>query len=298
MEAEPRAAADPPILAPESDPEWFVADDGMPIGPLRLEDVLERIRACEIGSASLVRRRGANWAAANTIPELLPALEAAGLAGMNAEWYARVNGKAHGPMTLNRLRGMIEGLAEVDMVKRGTSPGAGHSSEWTGVHRVPELSGASMDRHVMRQRVERDILLLYHQMAPYEGFMGDLYYGDVFALPYWEFIVDREWPDDDELLFEGCLIMILAMADEVMMGAGGYIFRHLSECVAAVERLAPGKMSEDRRKLVRTVRLALAEIQSGGRGTPEIEELMRWAYRRYVARYFLEVARHQPTLPG
>ena len=34
------------------------------------------------------------------------------------------------------------------------------------------------------QELERDILLLFHQLAEYNHVMGDLYYGDVFALPY------------------------------------------------------------------------------------------------------------------
>ncbi len=38
------------------------------------------------------------------------------------------------------------------------------------------------------QRVERDICLLYHQLAEYSYIMGDLYYGDVYALPYWDYL--------------------------------------------------------------------------------------------------------------
>ncbi len=35
------------------------------------------------------------------------------------------------------------------------------------------------------QILERDICLLYHQLADYSYIMGDLYYGNVFALSYW-----------------------------------------------------------------------------------------------------------------
>ncbi len=34
------------------------------------------------------------------------------------------------------------------------------------------------------QIVERDICLLYHQLADYSYVMGDLYYGDIYSLPY------------------------------------------------------------------------------------------------------------------
>src|SRR5712691_1560834 len=87
----------------------------------------------------------------------------------------------------------------------------------------PHSPGASVD-WVLKQQVERDICLLYHQLADYSYIMGDLYYGPVFGLPYWEYL---DFPDldgaDREFLRDGCLVMILAMAWDQIDGSGVYI---------------------------------------------------------------------------
>ncbi|KLU02753.1 hypothetical protein RISK_005049 [Rhodopirellula islandica] len=51
------------------------------------------------------------------------------------------------------------------------------------------------------QRVERDICLLYHQLADYSYIMGDLCYGDVFSLPYWEYLQIEELESDQAVSF-------------------------------------------------------------------------------------------------
>ncbi len=59
------------------------------------------------------------------------------------------------------------------------------------------------------QEVERDICLLYHQLADYSYIMGDLYYGNVYALPYWEYLcVPGLDESQQEFIREGCLVMI------------------------------------------------------------------------------------------
>ncbi len=74
------------------------------------------------------------------------------------------------------------------------------------------------------QLVERDICLLYHQLADYSYIMGDLYYGDVFSLPYWEYLhVEELAPDRQRFVCDGCLVMLYAMAVEVLDGSGTYL---------------------------------------------------------------------------
>ena len=50
----------------------------------------------------------------------------------------------------------------------------------------PNIKPSTVEEWADKQRVERDVLLLYHQLADYSYIMGDLYYGTVFALPYWD----------------------------------------------------------------------------------------------------------------
>lgn len=45
---------------------------------------------------------------------------------------------------------------------------------------------------VLKQEIERDICLLYNQLSNYAYIMSDLFYGSVFALPYWEYLDWRE----------------------------------------------------------------------------------------------------------
>jgi hypothetical protein len=149
---------------------------------------------------------------------------------------------------------------------------------------------------VLKQEVERDICLLYHQLADYAYIMGDLYYGSVFGLPYWEYL---DFPGLDEadrnFLRDGCLVMILAMAWDQIDGSGAYLGPHIPACRAAIERLICE--DEDGEKLARTVRLALDVAEQGGTETPELLELSSWAHHRYVRGYFRQIAQDFDTNP-
>ena len=148
--------------------------------------------------------------------------------------------------------------------------------------------GGSVD-WVLKQQIERDICLLYHQLAEYSHIMGDLYYGSVFALPYWEYL---DFPGldtaDRDFLREGCLVMLLAMASEQIDGSGAYINSHIPACREAVTRIACD--DEDTEKLARTVRLALDVAEQGGPETRELVELSGWVHKRYVRGYFRRIA--------
>jgi hypothetical protein len=149
---------------------------------------------------------------------------------------------------------------------------------------------------VLKQQVERDICLLYHELADYSYIMGDLYYGSVFNLPYWDYLT---FPGVDavDLAFirEGCLIMILAMAWDQIDGSGAYIDPHIATCRKAVAGLVYD--DEDTEKLVRTVQLALNAAESGELETPELSELSLWVHKRYVRGYFRRFAENFETNP-
>ena len=91
---------------------------------------------------------------------------------------------------------------------------------------------------VLKQHLERDICLLYHQMANYSYIMGDLYYGSVFGLAYWEYI---DFPGldaaDHDFVRDGCLVMILAMAGIRLTGSGAYINPYIPACREAIASL-------------------------------------------------------------
>ncbi len=147
--------------------------------------------------------------------------------------------------------------------------------------------------YVLQQRVERDILLLYHQLSEYSCVTGaGLYFGSVFALPYWEYLaVDDLRSEEQAFIRDGCLIMILAMAWERIDAPRAYMTdRILEDCRHAVQRLAVA--DDQTRKLVETVTMGLDMAERGDDvGYEELSERSRWVYKTYVRRYFADAAR-------
>ncbi|HUY92585.1 MAG TPA: hypothetical protein VMV10_27850 [Pirellulales bacterium] len=143
---------------------------------------------------------------------------------------------------------------------------------------------------VLVQNIERDVCYLYHELAQYSFIMGDLAYGRVFALPYWEFLdLPGLTQDDREFLRDGCLVMILAMAWDLIDGSGAHLQTHVSPCRDAIERLICE--DEDSQQLVRTVQLALNAAENGGSANPDLERLSNWVHKRYVRGYFRRMSR-------
>ena len=161
------------------------------------------------------------------------------------------------------------------------------------------IPGSDVSRWVELQEVERDICLLYHQISDYSYIMSDLYYGDVYALRYWDFLdVGGIEPDRQSFIREGCLIMILAMAWDMIDGSGAFLKPHLAEVSAAIEDCSPG--DERARKLLTVVKLGL-ELASEGRSetseTAEFVDLSDWAHKEFVRGYFRKTAREFETNP-
>lgn len=142
-----------------------------------------------------------------------------------------------------------------------------------------------------KQRVERDICLLYHQLAEYEGIMGDLYYGSVYALPYWDYVeLSGLMPKEAEFIRDGCLVMMLAMAWEVLDGAGGYLLgeglRHSLDAVRRLEGLESTYDNPNTPRLVTAVRCALHRVEESAAETEELVREANWVHHEYVMGYF------------
>jgi hypothetical protein len=142
---------------------------------------------------------------------------------------------------------------------------------------------------VMIQQVERDICLLYHQLAEYSYIMGDLDYGSVFNLPYWEFLdLDGVPLDQKEFIQNGCLVMILAMAWDLIDGSGNYISPYISTCKAALSKIT--FVDEISSKLIHAVRLALDIAEQDNSESDELMNLSSWVHKEFVQGYFCKMA--------
>jgi len=140
------------------------------------------------------------------------------------------------------------------------------------------------------QQVERDICLLYRQLAEYSYIMGDLYYGSVYALPYWRYLDVRDADEDDRaFLRDGCLVMILAMAWDMIDGSGAYLAPHIKEVRQALRRLEPD--DEQTAKRISAVTRALNDAENGSE-SEEVISLSSWVHEEYVKGYFRGVT-HQ-----
>ena len=142
---------------------------------------------------------------------------------------------------------------------------------------------------VLKQQLERDICLLYHQLANYSYIMGDLYYGDVFGLAYWDHLQLPAIDDADrDFIRDGCLVMILAMASECIDGTGSYLRPHVPQCRAKLERLSTADSDAD--KLIGIVRRALDIVEHEAPEPPDFSEACVWVHKRYVRGYFIQQA--------
>lgn len=142
---------------------------------------------------------------------------------------------------------------------------------------------------VLVQRVERDISLLYHQLAEYSFIMGDLYYGDVYALPYWNFLDTPGLPEDKQaFICNGCLIMILAMAWDEIDGSGDYLTKFAKPCAEALGRLEA--VDESSERLLAIVRDAVTAAVEGS-CPKDLFSRSVWVHETFVRGYFKQIAK-------
>jgi hypothetical protein len=144
------------------------------------------------------------------------------------------------------------------------------------------------------QELERDILLLYHQLAEDSYVMGDLYYGNVFALPYWNYL-DPSGLEHDRAVFvqQGCLVMLLAMAWDQIDGSGAYLEKFRPEVLAGLAACTP--LDDDARRLHACVDLAVRAASSPpSKPSQELIDESAWVHQSVVGAYFKKMAGLNP----
>jgi hypothetical protein len=142
------------------------------------------------------------------------------------------------------------------------------------------------------QEIERDICLLYHQLSSYPHVTSDLYFGDVFKLPYWNFL-DIQGLDGDQRKFirRGSLVFIYAMVSEEAGGSGAYLSfegGRLSACRRKIEACKPE--DEDERLLLESIKSGFEIIENGKIGDASIYGNSAEIHKRFVRRYFTKIA--------
>jgi hypothetical protein len=117
--------------------------------------------------------------------------------------------------------------------------------------------------------------------------MGDLSYGDVFSLPYWDFLNPKglaQHEDRATFVQQGCLVMLLAMAWEQLDGSGAYLEKLRDSILGRLATCKPlGQHGE--RLLAHVKDMVAAALQ----GTAENETLRResdWVHKTIVCGYF------------
>jgi hypothetical protein len=141
---------------------------------------------------------------------------------------------------------------------------------------------------VLLQEVKRDICFLFHEQTEHPRIDGDLAYGTFYRLPYWEFLTADIPPDDRAFVREGCLVMILAMAWDLIQHSGSFLADRIETCRLAVT----GVEAEDERTatLLATVRLALDTAERGEAADDRLEELSVWVNATVICGYFQRTA--------
>jgi len=149
----------------------------------------------------------------------------------------------------------------------------------------PASAPDSLEDWADKQRLDRDILLLFHQLADYPEIDGDLYFGTVFNLPYWEYLAPAGLDTDDcAFLQEGCLVMLLTMAWGCFDGADAETRPHLEAIRIALEPLQDD--DEGRLRLIRCVKGVVAAACAGTYPDAALIAESNWVHREFVRGYF------------
>lgn len=148
----------------------------------------------------------------------------------------------------------------------------------------------SDEKLVILQQIEKDICYLYFQLSSYSFIMGDLCYKEIYNLPYWNFINIIESQSDEKQSFirEGCLIMILAMAWEVIDGAGSYIMDKIEDVFHCLELFEPSNERES--KLFNIVISALKYAKSNEGNLDLLNEQSTWVHNEHIRNHFRNIA--------
>ncbi len=102
------------------------------------------------------------------------------------------------------------------------------------------------------------------------------------------------YEEDRRFIRDGCLVMLLAMAWDVLDGSGTYLLPYLDLCRQAITQLE-GK-DEKTARLTQAVNHALEAIKQGQRGSYEMDLQDVWVNREYVHRYFRQKSEEMAAL--
>lgn len=146
------------------------------------------------------------------------------------------------------------------------------------------------NKWVKFQLIERDICYLFHQLSSYSYIMADLYYDEIYNLPYWEYInIDiNDIQDKEQCSFirEGCLILIFAMVIEAIEGAGSYVMDNLENIKNNLNNFKPSNKKE--KKLYKIVSSAFEYIETNEEDLNLLDEQSVWIHKEYIRKYFEE----------
>lgn len=143
------------------------------------------------------------------------------------------------------------------------------------------------------QEIEKDICYLFHQIEPYRSIMGDLNYVELYPRPYWRYLNLDQGQDQSRFVRNGCLVMILAMAWEIIDDAGSFLLPNLAECRSQVESIVPE--NDEAKKMVETVLLALDLAASGESEIEAVWTQSQWMYQTIVGKYFSDRSNFEPS---
>ena len=146
---------------------------------------------------------------------------------------------------------------------------------------------------VLKQLIERDICYLYHQLSSYSYIMGDLYFGEVYNLPYWDFInidcLELQISDEDaNFIREGCLVMLLTMAWEQIDGAGSYINDKIKKIIDCLNIFEPNN-----EKQIELQKIVLQAVNHAKHPCEElykqVSEKSDWVHKEFVREYYRQI---------
>ncbi len=148
----------------------------------------------------------------------------------------------------------------------------------------------SQEHRVLALQLNRDICMLYHELAQYSHIMGDLDYTNLYPLPYWDFIANSglDW-QLDAFIRDGSLVMLLAMSWDCIDGSGSYLVPHIPAAQSAVRSFS---ITDDQTlKLLSVVDTALTLAESPEPDTSELEAGSGWVHDTFVKAYFIQTSR-------
>lgn len=138
-------------------------------------------------------------------------------------------------------------------------------------------------------KVKRDICFFYHEQLETPGIDGDLAFSELYNISYWKFLNLYSDTLEREFIQHGCLLLILAMAWDIISGSGWYLRDHLDEVQRAVADLITDNPLTT--ELASVVLRTLARAGGHPDSTDELLQLSAWAKKTFILSYFSDSAK-------